>query len=169
MPSPRFLQLDDIPAYRTLRAENLIDAPWSSGATHGNDPTESSGYLEKIIAANDQHLFVLDHPTNADQLASAAGLLRYPSEKTSHRAMIWGVYTTPPLRQRGYARQVLQHAIESAKQWEGLRYIALSVSASSESAIALYESLGFKQWGTEPDVVHIDGKDYDELYMALKL
>lgn len=169
MTAPRFLELDDIPAYRTLRAENLTDAPWSSGATPGNDPTESPGYLEKIIAANDQHLIVIDHPNNSAQLASAAGLLRYPGQKTSHRAMIWGVYTTPPLRHQGFARQVMQHAIETAKQWDGLRYIALSVSASSDGAIALYESLGFKQWGTEPEVVHIDGKDYDETYMALKL
>ena len=169
MTTPRLLQLDDIPAYRRLRAENLTDAPWSSGSSPGDDPTESLGYLEKIIAANDQHLIIIDHPINSAQLAAAAGLLRYPGHKTSHRAMIWGVYTTPSLRRQGFARQVMQHAIATAKQWDGLRYIALSVSARSDGAIALYESLGFKQWGTEPDVVHHNGKDYDETYMALKL
>lgn len=169
MPTPRLLTPDDIPAFRALRLENLTNAPWSSGATPGNDPTEAPGYLENLIASPDQHLIITDHPDDPARLAAAAGLQRYPSAKTAHRAMIWGVYTTPPLRRQGHARRIMQHAIGLARQWDGLRYLALSVSADSAGAIALYESLGFRQWGTEPAVVHIEGKDYDETYMALKL
>lgn len=169
MPTPRLLQPADIPAYRALRLESLTDAPWASGATPGDDPVETPGYLDSIIEAPDQHIIILDHPDCPGQLAAAAGLRRYPSKKTNHRAMIWGVYTTPAMRRQGLARQVMQHTIDTAKEWDGLRYIALTVAATSAGPIALYESLGFTQWGTEPGVICIDGTDHDETSMVLKL
>lgn len=169
MPTPRLLQPADIPAFRVLRLENLVEAPYASGSTPGNDPTEADGYLERLIESPDQRLIVLDHPDDPTQICAAAGLQRYPSTKTAHRAMIWGVYTTPSMRRRGYARQVLEYTIQAARQWHGLRYLALSVSSTSSGAIALYESLGFVPWGTEPAVLHFDGVDYDETYMALEL
>ena len=146
-----------------------MNAPWSSAASSGDDPTEADGFLEKLIDSDDQHLIVLDHPDDPTRLAAAAGLQRYPSTKTNHRAMIWGVYTTASMRRRGYAREVMRFAIDTARQWEGLRFLALSVSAESAGPIALYQSLGFEPWGTEPAVVHINGRDYDEIYMALRL
>ena len=163
------MQTLDIPAYRVLRLENLNDAPCSSGASPGDDPTEAEGFLENFITDPSRHMIVIDHPHIENALASCASLQRYPGLKASHRALIGGVYTTPTLRRQGFARALLDYMIDLAKQWAGLRYLALSVSADSAGAIALYESLGFVQWGTEPDVIHIDGRDYDEVYLTLKL
>lgn len=114
-------------------------------------------------------MIVIDHPHNENMLASSASLQRYPGVKASHRALIGGVYTTPALRRQGFARALLDYTIDLATQWDGLRYLALSVSADSAGAIALYESLGFVQWGIEPNVIHIDGRDYDEVYLTLKI
>jgi hypothetical protein len=35
--------------------------------------------------------------------------------------------------------------------------------------MGLYASLGFVAWGREPAALRIDGVDYDEIHMALRL
>lgn len=49
----------------------------------------------------------------------------------------------------------------------GVTTIQLACSENSTAAAALYRSLGFTQWGTEPDAIRIGGKSYNELHMSL--
>lgn len=82
---------------------------------------------------------------------------------------MWGVFTLPAARRKGLSRVVISHAIRVAKTWKGLDTLELSVSDASPGARALYESLGFKAWGLEPDALRVDGKSYPELHMQMRL
>jgi hypothetical protein len=46
---------------------------------------------------------------------------------------------------------------------------SLAVSARSPGTQQLYEGLGFRVWGREPEATEIDGHRYDELYMTRRL
>ncbi len=83
--------------------------------------------------------------------------------------MIWGVYTSPSVRQRGIARAVLAACIDHAHTWPGVARINLSASNRSVAANHLYQSLGFTQWGIEPDAIRIDGESADEYHYSLAL
>jgi L-amino acid N-acyltransferase YncA len=43
------------------------------------------------------------------------------------------------------------------------------VSENAPEAQRLYESLGFQQWGREPEATQHEGRRYDEIHMTLKL
>jgi RimJ/RimL family protein N-acetyltransferase len=62
--------------------------------------------------------------------------------------------------------------LEEAKRWaaaRGLRRIELNVMAHNHRAIALYERAGFLHEGRRVDCLLVDGKFFDELYMAMIL
>ena len=53
--------------------------------------------------------------------------------------------------------------IERARDLAGLEHVLLSVTSENAAALALYRSLGFEAWGTEPAAMKVDGVDYDEI------
>ena len=103
------------------------------------------------------------------RLLAIAGVFRMKRLKQRHRAGIWGVYCDPAARGRGYGRAVVQGAIDIARSWQGVRIIGIAVSARSPKVRALYESLGFVHWGTEPESIQIDGVGADDDYLCLRL
>lgn len=169
----RLLCEDDAKAYTQLRREMLIDSPWAFGSSVEDDSgldaaavaqrLKSPGY--RIIGAFEQRGG--DGGDGEEQLVGAAGVLRHPKAKMAHTAEIWGMYVSPACRGRGVGERVLRKAIEIAQSWEGVRSIRLSASARSPEAIRLYERVGFKSWGTEPELLMVDGVAYDEVHMVL--
>ncbi len=57
--------------------------------------------------------------------------------------------------------------IALAKQDPSLEQILISVAASQTAACALYESLGFLKYGTEPRALKIGSEYVDEHHMIL--
>lgn len=79
-----------------------------------------------------------------------------------------GASTSPPrARGTGVGRAIVSKAVETARAMPGVTTIQLACSENSTAAAALYRSLGFTQWGTEPDAIRIGGKSYNELHMSL--
>ncbi|MCA9302982.1 MAG: GNAT family N-acetyltransferase [Phycisphaerales bacterium] len=166
--NPRLLTASDIDAYRAIRLEMLNDSPWAFASSPEDDRAFVDGAMEELVADPEHKIVVVDHPDD-DRLACAVGVRRETKAKFRHRVSIWGVYTTPTARGKGLARMAMEHAIGIARSWEGVRYIGLAVSANAPAALALYESLGFVRWGHEPAATCIDGVEYDELYLSMKL
>lgn len=163
MVTPRLLRPDEAPAYCTLRREMLRDAPHAFLVEDSN-PDEVATRM-----GPGNVLIVVDHPDDPTRIAAVAGMNRLEDPRMSHRARIWSVYCDPAHRRKGYARAVMQAAIEIARMWRGVEVVCLAVSTNSPAALALYESLGFERWGVEPDVVRIGGASYDEIHMAMRL
>jgi len=164
----RLLGASDAEAYVALRREMLADTPWSFLATVEDDVAcDPEGLRARMAQDQNDIAGAFDAATGA--LLAVVGIFRMQRSKVNHRAGIWGVYTTPQARGRGTARAAMTLAIETARGWDGVRWIGLSVSDEAPAALGLYESMGFKLWGTEPVALVVDGRDHAELHMALEL
>ena len=91
-------------------------------------------------------------------------MLRYPDpSKTVIR--LGFVIVDDQLRGKGYGKQMLQLAIQKAKQEYGAKKITLGVFDNNPSAFLCYESVGFKVIGT--DSYFIDGEEWMGKEMVL--
>lgn len=160
----RPLRPEDAETFWRLRLEGLRDFPTSFA---------SSFEEEQAVAIADVAERLAPQPGRAvfgafveDDLAGIVGLHREPKRKLAHKAFLWGVYVTPSHRRRGVARGLMTHAIEEASRWPGLRQINLGVNAANDGARALYESLGFRTFGTERGFMLVDCVLQDELHMV---
>lgn len=88
------------------------------------------------------------------------------SEAAQHRADVSTLFVSPYARGNGVAQALMNHLIGTA--WlKGYLCVDLDVRETQKSAIGLYQSLGFEQWGVHPKYVHIDGQYASGLYMSL--
>ena len=102
---------------------------------------------------------------------SAVGMVGFYQEvpmKRRHKGWIWGVFVTPTSRGCGVAKKLMQATIERAKALPELDMILLTVSASQPAPRHLYESLGFRSFGTEPKGLKIGNEAQDEENMVLE-
>ncbi len=184
MPTIRALTTGDTDTFIALRKEALADTPWAFCASPEDDRTadqirasladpESAAIIgafdtaEPHAESDSKSNAAPTTKSDAGRLVAVAGLHRLPRAKEHHRAMIWGVYVTPKSRGKGLGRAVVSGAIAAAREWLGITSINLSCSENSPDARALYESLGFKSWGIEPDALRIDHHPYAEVHMTL--
>lgn len=147
----------------------LRNAPWAFGSSPEDDRFRDPKVLHAALAAGETTILAATDPGSGRLLASA-GVIRESKRKRSHIAMIWGVYTTPDARGRGLARAVVSAAADVARSWDQppIAVIELTVSQNAPHARRLYESLGFVQWGYEPDALRVDGASYGEHYMRIE-
>ncbi|MEZ6241630.1 MAG: GNAT family protein [Phycisphaerales bacterium] len=166
-PRPRKLTPDDADAYLRLRHEMLLDSPWAFLSSPGDDVAEDRVEFGKKLREPENAILAIDGEDGS--LLAVAGVYRVSRLKMRHWASIWGVYTTPSARRRGFSRAVTSGAIETARSWGGVEMINIAVSANSPGAQCLYESLGFVAWGREPNVTRVGDRTYDEIHLAMRL
>ncbi len=113
-------------------------------------------YWKGVVLVPDRQLFLgrLDRT-----VAGAAQLMRPPrnNEAQAHRAQLTGAFVAPWARGHGLARQ-LTLAVEEAARAAGFKVLSLSVRETQGAALALYRSLGYEQWATDPRYAWIDGR-----------
>ena len=165
-PVIRKLKPADAEAYVALRRAMLLDTPWAFSASPEGDRGSD---VERVLESLARPGFAIVGAFESGGLVSAAGLNREDKPKRAHIAWIWGVYTAPSHRRRGLSRAVLSEVIDVARSIPGVACLQLSVSERSPQARALYESLGFEAWGTEPDAIRVDGRAYVETHMRRAL
>ena len=99
------------------------------------------------------------------KLAGIVGLAFEPREKARHKAILFGMYVSATVRQRGVGHELVQTALAEARNHPGLKIIQLTVTAGNEAAFSLYQRCGFIQFGLEPLAVRV-GEDYfDKIHM----
>jgi RimJ/RimL family protein N-acetyltransferase len=162
------LKPSDAERYARLRREMLEDAPWAFGATPDDDRGLDVANLKEMLARDNYAIFGSeDGQTGA--LVAACGIIRSTRIKQAHRAVIWGVYVTPEHRGRGVGREVVGAAVELARSWEGVDFVDIGVTENAAAARHLYERMGFKAWGREPETLDVEGRRFDEIHMTLRL
>lgn len=78
------------------------------------------------------------------------------NEAQSHAVQITGHFIAPWARGHGLARLLLTRAEQQAKS-KGYSVVNLDVRETQDSAIKLYESLGYTHYATHPAYAYVDG------------
>lgn len=156
----------DAAAYRAIRHTMLLDTPPAFGSSPETDRFREPDTLEKALTLDG--FTIVGGFDETGSLVSVAGMRREDQVKRLHIATIWGVFTLPAARRRGLSREVIARAVAIARAWPGLEVLELSVRDGSP-ARALYESLGFRAWGVEPDALRVGGVSYAEVHMQMVL
>ena len=99
-------------------------------------------------------------------VASAA--VAWPSKLPSsrHKTKLWGVFVAPSHRGRGIGRKVVTEAVRHAFE-NGVRRVNLQVFVPNPEAVQLYLSMGFVEYGREPEAIFLGGTYYDGVHMSL--
>lgn len=94
--------------------------------------------------------------------------LRKAHQTEQPHADITKVALLPAARGGGNGRKLVQALIDQAKG-EGVEVLTLDVRGNNHAAIAVYEKMGFVEYGRIPDYVAIGDERWDNVYMALDL
>ena len=164
----RRLTAHDAEAFREVRLRSLREDP----AAFTNSLEEFSRQpLERVrarlIGEGDDD-FMLGAFLDGE-LVGTVGFYRETALKLRHKGHIVTMYVTPEARGRGLGKALLQEALRRIRAISGLKQVLLGVVTTQSSARRLYESLGFKVYGREPDAVKIGDEYFAEEFMLLKL
>ena len=102
---------------------------------------------------------------HAGELVGVVGLSFEQREKVRHKATLFGMYVRPHLRGQGIGRQLVQSALEHARERPGALVVQLTVTETNGPAVALYESCGFIRFGLEPMAVAVGSGYVSKVHM----
>lgn len=167
--SIRQLGSADRDAFFALRLRGLKAHPAAFGQSYEEaierGPSQHDPMLDGTQAASGSFLLGAWSSTDG-ALVGTVGLLRETRHKERHKGYVIGMYVADEAAGRGVGRALLTELLTHAAQIDGLRQVVLLVTSANGSARALYESLGFRVYGTEPDALCIDGVFHDADLMA---
>ena len=165
-PQIRILTAADAPELFALRRDALLDSPLAFLASPGDDLAASEAAVGDMLKRAPASVVLA---ACAPQLVGMLGLHRAHQLKAAHKVNLWGMYVAPGWRKRGLGEKLLQAAIAYARSLSGVSTVRLSVSGSANAARHLYEKIGFRCWGEEPDAMRIDGRPAAEHHMSFSL
>ena len=161
----RRLGADDAAAFSALRREVTRADPVPMGLTFEEELTRTlEGFRAQLSAPVPNAVFgcFIQGELAATAAVSRAG--QFPS--SHHKMVMWGVFTSPRHRRQGLGRQVVETALQHAFD-NGVHRGNLQGYLPNEPAIVLYKSLGFVEYGVEPEAVCLDGKYHNGVHMTL--
>jgi ribosomal protein S18 acetylase RimI-like enzyme len=164
----RKLTSDDCEAYRSCRLDALRDSPHSFASSYEEEAQMSNEIIHQKFAAHPPESAVFG-AFDGERIVGLTGIFREERKKRSHKMNIVSVFVQPEYRGKKIGSQLMETAIAHARKVNGVERIDLAVESTNTSAKSLYASFGFQSWGTEPSFAKVDGVDYDEDHMTLKL
>ena len=90
-------------------------------------------------------------------------------EKRRHVAWLVRMYVSQSAAGKGIGRALLRAGIQRARRMPGIAKLNLTVAASNERAVRLYESEGFRTFSRETDAFRNGTQSVEELTMSLAL
>ena len=84
-----------------------------------------------------------------------------------NRGEIVQVYVDSNYRGQDIGEKFIRQALDYAFHLEGIEQVQLSVIAGNQTAIRLYEKLGFKTFGVQPRYFKVGDTYMDQQFMQL--
>jgi ribosomal protein S18 acetylase RimI-like enzyme len=164
----RRLLHSDLNSYYANRLRALQDSPSAFLTTFEEERARGSALFETTLAHTGGEKAIFGAIAK-EGIVGTIGILRQERSKTSHKALIWGMYVDGTHRGNGIGGKLLDMAIQFAIKEMTATAVYLSVESNNQIAKRLYESRGFQCWGVEPFAMQ-NGLSYsDEDHMVLKL
>ena len=150
----------DAAAYRAIRLEALRCNPEAFGSTF---QVENDQPLKRFV---DLLYFgaSIFGAFQSEELIGIAGLLLAQGKKETHKGTLVSMYVCPDFRKAGVGQRLVEAVVESAAQHH-LELLQLAVVSGNDSALRLYQRMGFVQYGIEPRALKQDGQYFDEILM----
>lgn len=167
MTAIRRLEPEDAEAYVRHRFEALTDSPLAFSASPEDDLAATPETVREMLGRFPET--VIFGAFDDERLVGSVGIYRDPHRKLAHKTHLWGMYVTPSHRELGLGRELLEAAVAHARTIEGVVQVHLVVAETIDAARRIYETAGFRVWGTEPDALRHDGKELSHLHMILVL
>ena len=162
----RTLGAGDAEAYRALMLEAYGVYPQAFTSSVAERAAMPLSWWEKRLSSL---LDCLLGAFEGDELAGIVGLAFEPREKARHKVTLFGMYVTEAHQRKGLGRQLVEAALEEARQHPRLKLIQLTVTAGNDAAFALYQRCGFIQYGLEPLAVRVGVDYFDKIHMWREL
>lgn len=163
----RFLNSQDVTAYRALRLQALGESPAAFGSSYEQEVRLSLTDFAAKIRPHDEVSGIFGAFDESDRLIGMLGFLRENRPKRSHIGSLWSMYVLPEFRRHGVGAALLDRALAHAQQLDGLRQIILTVTANNIAACSLYKSRDFVVFGLERDALFVDETYFDEEHLVL--
>lgn len=142
--------------------EAAIEGGGGFGWVHTPERTTLERYWQGVITAPTRWLFI----ARLDGVICGTTQLILPpgnNEAQAHAVQMTTNFVAPWARGNGISRMLLENVEAKAKE-SGYAVINLDVRSTMESAIALYESIGYQRFGEHPYSVRADGKTISSYY-----
>jgi RimJ/RimL family protein N-acetyltransferase len=152
----------DAGAYRDIRLESLRRSPEAFSSDFASESRSPTEFFAGRLA--DSHVL---GGFRGDDLVGMAGMAIERPATAAHKGFVWGVYVRQRARRMGLARSLVEAILAHAAG--KVERLNLTVERRNLDARRLYASLGFVEYGLEPDARKIGGHYYDDILMALDL
>jgi len=134
--------------YREARLSCLKNAPEYFGSTYEEEVLHPKLKFEAFIETNLQDHFMFGAFDN-EKLIGIASFDRMERQRASHRGEVVQMYIDPNYRGQNGGEKLLRRLVEHAFSLDGIEQAQLSAVAGNETAIKLYEKVGFKTFGVQ--------------------
>jgi ribosomal protein S18 acetylase RimI-like enzyme len=121
-------------------------------------------YWKGVLVVPERHLLL----ARMDGVVCGAAQLVEPSrhnEAQSFSAQVLASFVAPWARHRGAGRKLVETAEKLALEM-GYKVLQLDVRETQESAIRLYESMGYRRWGVNPSYAFVNNRVIAGYYYA---
>ena len=162
----RKLQPHESAAYRAIRLACLKNVPESFGSTYEEEILHPKFLFETFIE-NCSPDHVMFGAFDEEQLIGITGFSRLTRQRAMHRGEIVQVYVDSRYRGQSVGEKLIRHALEYAFTLDGVEQVELSVIADNQTAIKLYEKIGFKAFGIQPRYFKVGNAYLDQKFMQL--
>lgn len=152
---------DDWQKFREIRLKGLQTDPQAFGGTFESESQENEEYWKERFSNPERCFYAAE---NGNIFVATAGSKKIAEDNW----MIIAVYTLPEFRGKNISQELINHLVDEAKI-KGATKVSLMVNPIQESAVKLYEKMGFKTIKIEKNQKMGDGKVYDEFYMEKSL
>ncbi len=145
--------------FKELRLRALINDPIAFGRSYEYEKSFSHFEWKRILE-NDNFLFALVD----NQVVGMIGYKFSNQEKTKHIAEIIGVYVDPEFRGMNLGYQLIKEIMKLIKA-NKFKKVRLGVNTQQESALRLYQKIGFEVVGNFQKELKVNNKYYDEFIL----
>jgi RimJ/RimL family protein N-acetyltransferase len=162
----RKLQPQESGIYRDVRLACLKNVPQYFGSTYEEEILNPKLMFETFIE-NDSPEHVMFGAFEEEQLIGITGFNRMARQRAMHRGEIVQVYVNSKYRGQNIGEKLIRRALDYAFTLDGIEQVQLSVIANNQTAIKLYEKLGFKTFGVQPRYFKVGDIYLDQQFMQL--
>jgi RimJ/RimL family protein N-acetyltransferase len=166
----RLLSVQDLPAYKALRDEALRDFPEAFTSDYETERHRSADSYAPRISALDEHGNKLWGAFDAQsQLLGSIALEVATRAQQRHIGTVLGMFVSRAAHGQGIASDLIARCADFAKFSGQFGQLILTVTASNQHVVRLYERCGFTSYGLLPRAICVDGVFHDKLLMRLEL